>query len=184
MDKSAFLCVQPIILRNDYVITPCLDPNQTLLCHETTTTADYMLVFVLQKLLSLLALLKQNICVLCWVCTQRARFMHMLQVFFSVFSLSLWHNYSTTYWSGMYTTSFWVVFSGLCVRRYFLRWNSVHRIFFQNEEKNDWIGKALASCGRGLRNTPHIPPFHQQEPGASSEPVLLPVLSWFDWRAL
>ncbi len=27
-------------------------------------------------------------------------------------------------------------------------------------------------------------PFHQQEPGASSEPVLLPVLSWFDWRAL
>ncbi len=29
-----------------------------------------------------------------------------------------------------------------------------------------------------------IPPFHQQEPGASSEPVLLPVLSWFDWRAL
>ncbi len=30
----------------------------------------------------------------------------------------------------------------------------------------------------------HIPPFHQQEPGASSEPVLLPVLSWFDSRAL
>ncbi len=29
-----------------------------------------------------------------------------------------------------------------------------------------------------------IPPFHQQEPGASSEPVLLPVLSWFDWWAL
>ncbi len=29
-----------------------------------------------------------------------------------------------------------------------------------------------------------IPPFHQQEPGASSEPVLLPVLGWFDWRAL
>ncbi len=29
-----------------------------------------------------------------------------------------------------------------------------------------------------------IPPFHQQEPGASSELVLLPVLSWFDWQAL
>ncbi len=31
---------------------------------------------------------------------------------------------------------------------------------------------------------PLIPPFHQQEQGASSELVLLPVLSWFDWRAL
>ncbi len=35
-----------------------------------------------------------------------------------------------------------------------------------------------------ILNGPHIPPFHQQEPGASSEPVLLPVLSWFDSRAL
>ncbi len=32
--------------------------------------------------------------------------------------------------------------------------------------------------------TTQLPPFHQQEPGASSEPVLLPVLSWFDWQAL
>ncbi len=36
----------------------------------------------------------------------------------------------------------------------------------------------------GLMWAAHIPPFHQQEPDASSEPVLLPVLSWFDWRAL
>ncbi len=30
----------------------------------------------------------------------------------------------------------------------------------------------------------NYPLSYQQEPGASSEPVLLPVLSWFDWRAL
>ncbi len=28
-----------------------------------------------------------------------------------------------------------------------------------------------------------IPPFHQQAPGASSEPVSMPVFRWFDWRA-
>lgn len=36
----------------------------------------------------------------------------MLQVFFTVFSVYLWQNYSTTYRSGMYTTSS-VSFSGL-----------------------------------------------------------------------
>ncbi len=30
----------------------------------------------------------------------------------------------------------------------------------------------------------HIPPFHQQDPDVSLELVLVPVLSWFDWRAL
>ncbi len=37
----------------------------------------------------------------------------------------------------------------------------------------------------GLRWNPGlIPPFHQQEPSASSEQLLLPVLSWFDWQTL
>lgn len=40
------------------------------------------------------------------VCIQRARFMHMLQFFFFIFSISLWQNYSATYSSGMYTTFF------------------------------------------------------------------------------
>ncbi len=56
-----------------------------------------------------------------FVCIPCARFMRIVQVFFSVFSVSLWQNYSTTYWSGMYTTSFCVGFIVLCVRRYFLR---------------------------------------------------------------
>ncbi len=50
-------------------------------------------------------------------------------------------------------------------------WRQLHR------------GMSWHSICWGLRLS-QIPPFHQQEPGASSEPVLLPVLSWFDWRAL
>ena len=70
---------------------------------------DYMLVFVLEKILSVLGLLGQNIMLLCqyaeqksimdnqlaifivWfllllsVCIQRASFMHMLHLFFSIF---------------------------------------------------------------------------------------------------
>ena len=62
----------------------------------TTTTTDYMLVFVLQKILSQLGLLGQNIMLhfhlfvvrfllLLSVCIQCASFMRMLHLFFSVF---------------------------------------------------------------------------------------------------
>ncbi len=76
-----------------------------------------------------------------FICIPRARFMSIVQVFFSVFSVSLWQNYRATFWSGMYTTSFCVDFMVSCVRRYFLRRGG----------KKDWIGKALASCGCSLR---------------------------------
>ncbi len=66
--------------------------------------------------------------------------MHIVQVFFSAFRVSLWQNYSATYWTGIYTTLFWVGFVVSCGRRYFLR----------RGEKKDRIGKALASCGRSL----------------------------------
>ncbi len=62
---------------------------------------------------------------LCWVCIQRTRFMCILQVFFSILSVSLWQNYSATYWSGMYTTSFWVSFCGFMCTQIFLWDNAV-----------------------------------------------------------
>ncbi len=68
---------------------------------------------------------------LCLVCIQRKRFTCMLQVFFSVFSVSLWQNYSATYWSGVYTTSF--CFGFVCTQ-----------IFLEMREKK--VGKALGSC--------------------------------------
>ncbi len=46
-----------------------------------------------------------------------------------------------------------------------------------------WLSSPVFECVWS-KSGPLIPPFHQQEPGASSEPVLLPVLSWFDSRAL
>ncbi len=45
----------------------------------------------------------------------------------------------------------------------------------------------VGSTGEPFKNRllfHRYPLFHQQEPGASSEPVLFPVLRWFDWRAL
>ena len=49
-----FVCTaNPYMLWNDDVITPRVDPSQTPLSHVTATTADYILVFVLQNLLSL-----------------------------------------------------------------------------------------------------------------------------------
>ncbi len=51
----------------------------------------------------------------------------------------------------------------------------------------DCVHTAVFNAADSLHNRAvdgQLPPFHQQEPGASSEPVLLPVLSWFDWRAL
>ncbi len=111
---------------NSYFLKPV---PRVLLHHVTTITmADFMLMFLLQKLLSLLALL-----------TLQA-FMCMLQVFFSVFSVFLWHNYRAKYWSGMYTTSVWVGFSGfLCTQ-----------IFLEKTLCLDRIRKALASCGWAL----------------------------------
>ncbi len=47
---------------------------------------------------------------------------------------------------------------------------------------NNWL--MIWMCFTADFRRPNLPPFHQQEPGASSEPVLLPVLSCFDWRAL
>ncbi len=53
-----------------------------------------------------------------------------------------------------------------------------------NPIENLWDQLSCREEGRNPAPQNLIPPFHQQEPGASSEPVLLPVLSWFDWRAL
>ncbi len=55
-----------------------------------------------------------------------------------------------------------------------------------SEEETGWGWEKAASFYKTgiMQAQPRIPPFHQQEPGASSEPVLLPVLSWFDSRAL
>jgi len=139
----------PYILWNDYVIKPCLDPSQTPLRHVTATTtlANYILVFMLQKLLSLLALL------MFVYSAQKMSFLRMLKVFSSVFSVSLWQNYSTTYWSGMYTTSFWVGFSGFMCTQIFLETTPClqnFRIFFPffhviTDRLND--GEIRSPCG-------------------------------------
>ncbi len=50
----------------------------------------------------------------------------MLQVF-SIFSVSLWQNYSATYWSGMYTTPFCVSSSGFVCTQICLRKNEENK---------------------------------------------------------
>ncbi len=55
------------------------------------------------------------------------------------FSISLWENYSGTYLSGMYTTSFWVCFSGF-VCRYFLRRHHVYGITRENRSDMECSG--------------------------------------------
>ncbi len=52
------------------------------------------------------------------------------------FSVSLWDNYSATYWSGMYTTSFWVCFSSFIYTQIFLETTPC-----LHEEKKIWLGK-------------------------------------------
>ena len=69
-----------------------------------------------------------------FVCVPRARFMSIVQVF-SVFSVSLWQNYSATYWSGMYTT--W--FCGFV-------WT---QIFLETRKKKDRIGVSSVSVWTG-----------------------------------
>jgi len=61
----------------------------------------------------------------------------------------MWQNYSTTYWSGMYTTLFWVGFSGFKFMQIFFEktlclWNF---FFFRKRGEKDRIRKALTSCG-------------------------------------
>ncbi len=61
----------------------------------------------------------------------------MLQVLFSIYSVSLWQNYSATYWSGMFTTLFRVGFS-VCLFLYmqiFLRRRHVYGFLFRMRKK-------------------------------------------------
>ncbi len=123
--------LQPIsvFFLND-IVTPHLAPSQTALHHitATTKTADYMLVFVLQKLLSLLALLKQNHCKAnLWVCIQHTKFVHAPKS--SLFLVYLCGRITLPH-TGLVCIlhCFELVSVVSCVHRYFLRQRRVNRL--------------------------------------------------------
>ncbi len=112
------------------IVTPHLAPSQTALHHitATTKTADYMLVFVLQKLLSLLALLKQNHCKAnLWVCIQHTKFVHAPKS--SLFLVYLCGRITLPH-TGLVCIlhCFELVSVVSCVHRYFLRQRRVNRL--------------------------------------------------------
>jgi len=114
----------------------------------TTITVDYVIVFVLQKLLKPTSFITAKSIAsmqLWWATSDNGQHhtlvMRMLKVFFSVYSVYLWQNYSAPYWSGIYTTPLSVGFSG------FMFTDN----FFRTREKNDQIGNAPASCGQSLK---------------------------------
>ena len=135
---------------------------------KTTTKADYRLVLVRQKQLSLLRLLQQNLLLLYYwssssrvmglVCKQRVSFIRMLNGFSSGFSVLMWRRYSTTYKPGICTTAFWVVSMNQSGRRYFWKRRRVCGDCLQNDSV---LGQAAYSCGRApILNFLSIAPSH------------------------
>ena len=136
-----------------------------------------MIVFVLQKLLSLLALSQQNLLLLCNCGEQEA----IIFVFFFLVRIqrarlcacSKSSSPCIVYLCGRITAPhtglayilhrFQSVSVVSCVRRYFLRRRRVFGIFFQNEEKKYRIGNAPASCGRGLKQLKKIKDLDKDE---------------------
>ena len=113
----------------------------TPLCLITTTTtttpmAEYMLAFVLQKVLSLLGLLGQNIILLCHYAEQNRRMdNHIRHIVF-------WWISSTTYRPGIWTTACWVIYNGSIWMQIFLKWC---------QGRKDCFG----TCGHCLRRAEH-----------------------------
>ncbi len=140
-----FVCTaSPYIFFNDDVITLCLDPSQTQLRHVTATTKEnYMLLFVLQKLLSLLALptLLAFLVVLS-LYTVRKVYEHApsLLCFYCISVAELRHVL-------MNTAAVWVCFSGFVCMQIFLE---TTMCLEKNKKIKDCIGEALPSCGWAL----------------------------------